>query len=409
MPDGGVAALWKTTTERKRAEEALHYLAETGRLLGTSLDWEATVRAIARAVVPQLADWCSVTVQDEDGALRQVAVAHADPERVQWAEALVRRYPPQPGSRTGAAAVIRTGRPELVSDITDEMLVASARDDEHLRLTRQLGLRSAIIVPLTVGERTFGALTLIAAEKARRYTEADVALALEIARRAAFAIEHARLYRDSETARTQAEENAIELEFQAEELRAARAEAEKANEAKATFLATMSHELRTPLNAIMGYTQLLSMGVPEPLPAATSAQVQRIESASRHLLSIIDEILTFSRLEAGHEDVHVEDVDLAAVVDEVTAVIQPLAAARGLDFHVDLPPGAPVVRTDPRKVRQMLVNLLGNAVKFTERGSIRLQIVSDTTQLLLRVRDTGVGIPADQFEKIFEPFHQLDG
>ncbi|MDQ3557260.1 MAG: CHASE domain-containing protein [Gemmatimonadota bacterium] len=189
--------------------------------------------------------------------------------------------------------------------------------------------------------------------------------------------------------------------------RHARRQAEQANRTKGGFLATMSHELRTPLNAMIGYTELLRMGIPDPIPPRAKEQVERIDRAARHLLSLIEEILTFSRLDAGRETVRVEPVDLPDLVHEVVAIIQPLANTKGLHFHAPEPPAAPL-RTDPRKLRQILINLLGNAVKFTDRGEIRFEVEAEEGGVAFRVQDTGIGIAPEDLERIWEPFRQVD-
>ncbi|HWE43418.1 MAG TPA: DUF4118 domain-containing protein, partial [Gemmatimonadaceae bacterium] len=194
LADGGLSTQWKDITARKKAEEALHYLDRANALLASPLDPAERLRELARLVVPQLADWCAIDLLDENGDRRQLAVAHADPARVEWARELNRRYPPDPDAKTGVPNVLRTGQPELHREITDEMLVAGAVDAEHLRISRELGLRSAIVVPLSAAGRTIGALTLVSAESRRRYTHDDLSLATELARRAALAIEQARLY-----------------------------------------------------------------------------------------------------------------------------------------------------------------------------------------------------------------------
>jgi PAS domain S-box-containing protein len=184
--------------DHKRVEEGQRFLVEAGAVLGGSLDYRSTLADVARLAVPEIADWCAVDVLEEDGSLRQLAVAHADPTKVALAEEMNRRYPPDPSAETGARAVIRSGRPELVPVITEEMLAAAGRDELHGDLIRELGLRSYMCVPLTARDRTFGAITFIGAESGRSFTDADLALAEELARRAAVAVDNAQLYREAE-------------------------------------------------------------------------------------------------------------------------------------------------------------------------------------------------------------------
>ena len=212
------------------------------------------------------------------------------------------------------------------------------------------------------------------------FTEQDEAALVQLAQTGAVAIESARLY-----------EQALE-----------------ANRIKSGFLATMSHELRTPLNAMIGYAELLEMGVPDPISDASRAQVERIRLSAQHLLQLIEEILTFSRVEAGRERVEVEPVRLGDLADEVCAIIEPLAEKRGLDFLVSVPSEPVVLRTDPRKVRQVLLNLLGNAVKFTASGEVAFRAEARGEEVWLEVRDTGIGIAPEHLEKIFEPFWQAE-
>ncbi|MBV9775105.1 MAG: PAS domain S-box protein [Gemmatimonadetes bacterium] len=185
-------------------------------------------------------------------------------------------------------------------------------------------------------------------------------------------------------------------------------EALAASRAKTSFLATMSHELRTPLNAVIGYADLLLAGIPEEIPGRARGQVERIDQASRHLLSIIEEILTFSRIDAGREVVSPERIDLRELVREVCSIAEPLADGRRLRFRAPETVRPEVVVTDPRKLRQILINLVGNAVKFTENGEIVLAVEADGAWLVFRVSDTGIGIAPEHLETIFEPFRQVD-
>ena len=381
LPDGGLTVQLRNVTARKQAEEAARYLVKAGEVLGSSLDLEATLNALAQIVVPDLADWCSVDIVSEDGSARQLAVAHADPSKAKWARELNSRYSSGQNVSSGVPNVLRTGKPELHAEITDELLSAGAVDEEHLHILRQLGLRSAIVVPLRAKDQVLGALTLVSAESGRRYTEADLALAMELARRAALAVENARLHRATV----------------------------EANTAKTNFLAVMSHEFRTPLNAIAGYTELLRMGLRGPV---TKEQIDDLERISRNqyiLLSLINDILNYARLEAGRIQYTIERVHLHEVIADLEPLIFPQLHAKQLRFELASCPSELAVQADSDKVRQILINLLSNAIKFTpRRGSIVITCQKDESNARVVVEDTGPGIPAEKMQTIFEPFVQLD-
>jgi signal transduction histidine kinase len=201
------------------------------------------------------------------------------------------------------------------------------------------------------------------------------------------------------------------------EQRQARAEAEAASRAKSQFLATMSHELRTPLNAIGGHVQLVDMGIHGPVTPAQREALGRVVRAQQHLLGLINDVLNLSRIEAGRVEYRLTDVRAADLVADVTGLVESQLGAKGLAFAVELPddPEALVTRADREKASQVLLNLLSNAVKFTPAGgrvSLEGRAGEDAAGLdtvELAVRDTGVGIAADQLARIFEPFVQVDG
>ena len=180
---------------QRLVSERLSYLAEASELLAALLDPDASLRQLADLAVRRVADWCGIELVDEDGDLRNVAVAHTDPSRLRLAEELRARYPVDPDAEIGAPQVIRTGESELHSEISDEMLVEAARDEEHLRLMRELGIVSAMVVPLRARGRSLGAMTLVAAESGRHFDRGDLALAEDLARRAGLAIDNAMLFR----------------------------------------------------------------------------------------------------------------------------------------------------------------------------------------------------------------------
>ncbi|HEU0079118.1 MAG TPA: GAF domain-containing sensor histidine kinase, partial [Longimicrobiaceae bacterium] len=200
---------------------------------------------------------------------------------------------------------------------------------------------------------------------------------------------------------------AVERRRAEEELLQARDAAEEASHAKSQFLAVMSHELRTPLTGIIGYADLLGADIWGPTTDQQRMQIARIKAAAWHLVSIIEEILTFSRVEAGKEEVAREPVDLDRCIRESVELLQPQAAAKGIELRV-VDGGGAEIETDVGKLRQIVLNLAGNAVKFTDRGFVELSVETADDIVVLAVRDTGPGIPAEQIGRIFDPFVQVD-
>lgn len=398
----------------ERAESRMTFLAMASAELASSLDYEETLRTVARLAVPAIADWSAVDIM-VGSDLKRLAVEHIDPGKVRLAHEIQKRYPPDPDASYGVHHVIRTGRPEFIADIPDSMLAELARDEEWLRLVRQLGLRSYLAVPLVGVEGVLGAIVLVYAESGRIYTDADRLLAEDLARRATVAIENARLVSQLEDAHARLQEQAQELEMQAEEtelqneeLQAQAYEMERLSNAKSDFMATVSHELRTPLNAIIGYAALLREGVPVAIPEPAALQVDRIRLGAQHLLQLIEEILTFSGLEAGSHHVATTDIATRVILDELQAFIQPLAARQDLEFRIRIDGAPDTLHTDPTKLRQVLLNLLSNAVKFTDEGSVTLVAGSRHGQPYFTVQDTGIGISDEHQQRLFEPFWQVD-
>ncbi len=190
--------------------------------------------------------------------------------------------------------------------------------------------------------------------------------------------------------------------------REARSQAEAANLAKSRFLAIISHELRTPLNAVIGYADLLLEGVGGQLGPMHREHAARIKTSAWHLLGLIEEILAYARVEAGRDSVHIESVDLRTVIADAAELVETQVHDRGLDLQVSTTATPAYVESDPGKLRQILLNLLANAVKFTEQGRIALQLERTETGYQVHVRDSGPGIPARDHQRIFEPFTQLD-
>jgi signal transduction histidine kinase len=193
-----------------------------------------------------------------------------------------------------------------------------------------------------------------------------------------------------------------------DELHAAVQRAEVASQAKSDFLASMSHELRTPLSAIVGYMDLLEGEMVGAVAPLQKTYLGRVKAAARHLISIIEEILTFSRVEAGKEPVHAEAVDAAALARDVEELFEPQALRKEIALAVSVPDEPVVLWTDPTKLRQILINLLGNAVKFTDTGRVSLEMAVEADRVTFCISDTGPGIDAADLGRIFDPFTQLD-
>ncbi|MEW5960821.1 MAG: PAS domain S-box protein, partial [Chloroflexota bacterium] len=205
----GILEINNDITERKRSEQAQRILAGAGKLLSSSFEDSTPLARVTRLVVPHLADWCTIHVIEEDGSISQLGLAHVDPAKIKWARRLQRRYPPDWQAPTGVPNVLRTGQSEFYPDISDELIEAVARDADHLRLLRELNMKSAMIVPLLTRERTVGAMTFVWAESGRRYKESDLALAEELGRRAALAVENTRLYRETRILNSELEQRVI--------------------------------------------------------------------------------------------------------------------------------------------------------------------------------------------------------
>ena len=399
--DAACIASLRDITERKRAEEAarglireqvarsqaelsarrFRLLADASTVLASSLDYAATLTALARVCVGTIADWAVIYIADDAGGVQRLEVAHHDPALSEAARDL-QNAAIAPNGKHPALSAIANRTPVLARTVDDALLADITDDDTHRELVRRLGISSFMIVPLVARERCLGAIALVSAQPQRSYDEQDLALALDIAWRAALAVDNARLYR----------------------------EAHEANTAKTDLLAVISHDLRTPLNAIIGHADLLAMGLPERLGPASLQRVNRIQTSTRHLLYLIEELLSFARLEAGRAEVRWQDVDARMLAHEVAAVIDQLAQERNLRFVLQTGDEPVPLRTDPDKLRQVLLNLAGNAVNYTSAGEVCLRTSANRDGgVTFEVCDTGSGIRESDIPHIFEPFWRGDG
>lgn len=393
-------------TEERRAEQRRSFLVETSRILATSLGDERLLATVTRHCVPFIADYCSIDVLTADGDIRRIETAHVDPQKESIVRDLWHRYPYYASENVGVPQVIRTGEPLFNPSIAEPEIDRFARNAEHRQLLRALSPRSYICVPLQARGTIYGAISLVMSDSGRRYTPGDLELAMELARRAAVAIDNSRLYDAEHRARKTAEEAEV----------AARA----ANQAKSDFLATMSHEIRTPINAIIGYAQLLELGLYGSPTDDQRHQLTRIGASAQHLLGLVNEVLDLAKVESGTLVVERDAVLASETADAALGLIRPQATAK----RISLPdtcdgPTSAVYYADEHRVRQVVTNLLANAVKFTDPGgrvTVTCGVVRSVPDgvvvqgnglaVVIRVEDTGAGIEQQQLERIFEPFTQ---
>ncbi len=467
----------------ERTRERLAVLADASSQLAATLDYEATLANIAALLVPRYADWYAADVVDGDG-FRRIAVVHKDPTKAEWAERSKRVYAPTQGEPEGTSRVVRTGEPVLYRRVSDELLRTSTMNAGHYETLKQLGMESAMVVPLTAGGRTFGALMLVSADPARLYDEDDLDFARHLGRRAAVAVDNARLYRAVQE-RAQAalvvehvgdgvvlvDEDGIvrlwnpaaeritgvaatetvgrlapeilrpwdslvplteaagtpetrPLEVYGRELwvsitgvsfpggavyafRDLTAE-QAVDRLKSDFVATVSHELRTPLAAIYGAALTLRRDDVMLAEPQRTGLLEVIAGESDRLARIVNDILWASRLESGalHTTIQVCDgPELArGIVEAARSYVPP-----NVKLVFDAPNDLPALAADPDKVRQVLSNLVENAVKYSpEGGIVRVSLDRHGDHIRFTVADEGLGVPPEEHRRIFEKFYRLD-
>jgi PAS domain S-box-containing protein len=473
--------------------ERLSFLGEATALLTSSLELERTLERITELAVPLLADWCSISMLvEETGEIEQVVVAHQDPERKRWAEALRER------SRTIhvddefdlTAQVIRTAEPVFLREVPQELLdEAVRRDPNAAEALAEISIRSAITVPLRSGERTYGALTLVA--ESRELEDAEFELAQELAARASIAVENARLYREAERraeaalalayvgdgvvlldrdgrvrfwnsaaaaitgvreadavgrnpgevvrawgeltrlaelADAEAPERARPVTVPIETASGDRwvavtgvafdegvvyalrdvSDEQALERARSDFVATASHELRTPLAAVYGAARTLRRTDIEIPEEQRDRFLEIIVSETERLTAIVSQILLAGQLEEGRVDVTTSATDLRPLAESVLDSAR-LRAPEQLELRLEQNGAPAVALADEDKLRQVLVNLLDNAIKYSpDGGDVVVELDGGRGRVRVAVRDHGLGIPPGEHERIFEKFYRLD-
>ena len=367
--------------EAEAAKSRATFLAEAGRILSSSLDYSTTLSAVTRLAVPRLADWCGVHVQNERQEIQLLAASHIDPDKVPLAFELYGRYPPSLAAETGVGAALRTGQAQLIPQVSEALLAATAQNDEHLALMHSMEFVSAMVAPLRARGQTLGTLSFVSSQAGHEYTPENLAFAEELAQRAAKAIDNARLYQQAE--------QALQLRNQ--------------------FLSIAAHELKTPLTSLLGQVQLLQRraareGLLAPRDMRT---LDIINGQVSRLNAMIMTLLDTSRLENGQLRIERARFDFAALV--ARAVEETRAAHDERVITLEAPAAPVFVNGDALRLEQVVQNLLQNALKYSEAPEpVAVVLTGGAQQARLAVRDQGIGIPAGALPNLFQRFYRAE-
>ena len=381
LDDDGTVLEWLGTcidlTEHKRADGQAQLLSEAGRILGSTLEADATVAAIAHLAVPRLADLCAVHLREPDGSIRLLALAGLDPQAERAAIESAGRHPVDPAHAHGVAAVLRSGKTEWERSLPDSLLVDRADSAGHLAELRAARMLSYIAVPLCARGQMLGAMTVVTtAQSGRRYDALDVRTAEELAERVAAALDNAALYRREQ----------------------------EAVRARDDFLSIASHELRTPLTPLRLQTQVLRRLVAQggtPAREKLSASLDTLDRQTDRLGRLVSDLLDVSRITVGRLTLHRESLDLADVAREL--VERYAAASRSrIELRTQTAPGS----WDRTRLEQVATNLLANAIKYGEGKPIDVVVEPREGSAVFIVRDRGIGIAPQDAERIFGRFER---
>ena len=359
--------------EAERAGRRFRVLAEASRQLTATTDIAAICQGVARAVVKYTGDHCEILLLEGDKLVSHARNNRA-PKQAAFTEALRRRHNMTADAENSLLwKAIRSNEPQVSPPVNEDSDL-NARD--LFAAVRASGPRNALALPLSTAGNVLGVMVVMGTSPAPQFGVEDLGVLLEIATRASLALSNAKLYNDLE----------------------------RANREKADFLAVLSHELRTPLTAVIGYSELLLGGIPDKLPGTSRDKIERIRTCSWHQLSVVEQILKYARVETESDTLSISQIEVAGLVNSVAEVVSELAHEKKVELNIDLPASLGTLRTDAGRLRQILINLLSNAFKFTDEGAVSLSVRRSDEEIFFTVSDTGIGIASEDVDRVFDPF-----
>lgn len=391
-------SLQKEKTARSEAllnQYRLKLLSEASTVLTTSLDYTETLKNLANLITPKIADWCAIDEVKADGTVNRLVVTHADPQKVRLAYDLARKYPAAASARYGVNHVVSTCEPELYPTISDELIEAVAQNKEHLGLIKELGLKSAILMPISGRDKIYGVMTLVLAESGRLFGKDDLSFIKELARRTALAIENAKLYKKSRDINAELEKR---VEKRTMELEAINKELE-------AFSYSVSHDLRAPLRSIDGFSNKILKDYIDLLDDTGKDYFMRVKNASNRMGTLIDDLLKLSKL--SRVELLMETTNLSDIAESIAMELKSTNMERKVDFLIR----KEMIATVDRNLMQIaLQNLLGNAWKYSKNqphAKIEFGTMEKDKQTVYFMRDNGVGFDMKYVDKLFGAFQRL--
>lgn len=381
--------------EYKHNEERLAFLYKAGEMLNSSLDYSQTLANIAKMITPQIADWCIIDEIQEEGTLKHTVVSHTDPVKAKRGLELVEKYQQDSKSMKGISQVYNTLKSEMYEIITDEMLLSEAQDQSHFMLLREIGIKSVILVPLHLRNKTYGVLTLGMSDLGRQFNTKDLEITEVLARRITIALENAKIYKDSQSINALLEQ---QVSLRTQELEAINKELE-------AFSYSVSHDLRAPLRSIDGFSNLILRDYSKVLDDQGKDFFRRVQDASQHMGNLIDDLLKLARI--SRVEMNLELTNLSQMVETIAEELKISDPNREIDFLIQ---ESVLAYVDNHLIQIVFRNLLGNAWKYSKNNPhaiLEFGTSPEGSETVYFIRDNGVGFDMKYVDKLFGAFQRL--